>query len=1123
MMTVRICCANENCGTEFLIPENLLGKVVRCRKCGENFSTVDGSLDSSSTPEKREPVAVKGSVSKFGAGARIGRFLIRTQLGSGAFGTVFRAFDPQLDRELALKIPNASVLDTPKRVERFLREAKAAANLRHPHIVPVFDAGRDGGHLYIASAFVDGKPLSDAIKERGLAFPVAARIVRDLAEALSYAHQMGVIHRDVKPANMMLDKKGNIHLMDFGLAVRQEESRLTNDGAILGTPSYMAPEQAIGQQGAAQPAIDQYAAGVVLYELLTGHVPFEGPPAIVIHNVIHTEPEAPHLRRPKVPKDLETVCLKAMSKQAADRYGDCEDLAADLRRFLDGDPIRARRMSAWEQCTRLIAKNRVVASLAGVIALLLVLVTVGSTFFGISSRQIAAQLEIESKSAQEERRKAEANAATAREARKNAEANATLAAKNEALAQERYKDLLKEQHRVRQQSYTADIRLAQASWEESRVPRMLDLLKRQFPKAKEPDLRGIEWRLLRRFPTIDNSVIARGNHQMEPAISPDDRWLALPSAPGSPRGVTLHRLEAPKDNAAGEAKPIVLSSGNETIVAVQFHPKTGVLVGMTASGKLLQWNKVGEADDAREDPVVRLTMPQPAPGASWDTAFQLAFHPSGSSLAIASRDGLVQIVAADDMRVRFERNDIGRPVWGVAFDQAGSKLLTSSDAGIRLFDIAKNELVWKIDPLDLNRAGSEHFRNAIFLSDDERIAAGTFTGRLSIWSKSSGKLVRVLHAHNDEIRKIALADQGKTIVTSALDGTLRLWSSDSLESSPLMRGHLESVWRVVGARNRPLAVAVDHRDEARIWDLAAGQRVRTLQGTKRQIKHLASAENGTLAGVDEDRILCLWNDKTGERTARWEMRENITGLAITRDGATVLAATPTKVLFLDREGAVRREAPHDSAGVALVCIDPAERRFAVSRNNGSVAIFSMTNPAMPPTILAGDAASIDAVEFSPNGKLLLVSDHLRGVAVWDLETGGRRFAVPCPTFSASFSPLGNAFVVAGWGGYLAVFDAGNGALVREFKGHTGHVWRARFSGEGSRLLSVSGDQSTIIWSIETGQELLTLRENKTSVHDVVLLKNTDRFVSSDANGKCGIWDATPVPEAAGDLPKKRVE
>src|SRR5438067_9827363 len=305
------------------------------------------------------------------------------------------------------------MLDTPKRVERFLREAKAAARLRHPHIVPVFDAGRDADRYYIASAFVDGKPLSEAIGEHGLDFRQAAEIVRLLAEAVGYAHEQGVVHRDIKPHNVMLDAADRPHLMDFGLAVRAGEAeKLTNDGAVLGTPAYMAPEQAAGQKGEASPLSDQYSLGVLLYELLTGRTPFSGPPAAVVYRVIHHDPPAPHTVRPDVPPDLETICLKAMAKRPTDRYPMCKMLADDLRQWWAGEPIAARRQTAVERAAWWVRRNRTVAALMLPTVGSLAAGTVAAAAFGLQARNRARDAEV----ARDAAERAEAEATAAREA-----------------------------------------------------------------------------------------------------------------------------------------------------------------------------------------------------------------------------------------------------------------------------------------------------------------------------------------------------------------------------------------------------------------------------------------------------------------------------------------------------------------------------------------------------------------------------------------------------------------------------------------------------------------------------------------------------------------------------------
>ena len=361
-MPVIAKCPTPGCRGNYRVPDDRAGAALRCPLCKKTFTpTLELPAGETGNPavlatatESRPAVPPRPNATP----DRIGRYVVRKKLGQGNFGTVYQAYDPPLDREVALKVPNPGVLNNPKLVERFLREAKSAAGLRHPHIVPVYDTGRDGDQYYIASAFIDGQELSKCIEETGTDFRRAARLTRELAEALAYAHQQKIVHRDVKPANVMVDLADHIHLMDFGLAFREEaESKLTNDGAVMGTPAYMAPEQASrGSVDKVGPAADQYAVGVVLYELLSGRLPFadvKGGLAVLIYHVINTDPAPPSQFRSDVPRDLETICLKAMAKRPDDRYADCGELAMDLDRWLNGklivarNPGRLRRLNWW--------------------------------------------------------------------------------------------------------------------------------------------------------------------------------------------------------------------------------------------------------------------------------------------------------------------------------------------------------------------------------------------------------------------------------------------------------------------------------------------------------------------------------------------------------------------------------------------------------------------------------------------------------------------------------------------------------------------------------------------------------------------------------------------------------
>jgi WD40 repeat protein len=1009
---------------------------------------------------------------------------ILRELGRGGMGVVYQARQVALNRVVALKMILAGGHAGEDELARFRLEAEALALLRHPNIVQIYEVGRHEGRPFLALEFLEGGSLAGQLKQGTPPPTAAAALVEALARAVHAAHERGIVHRDLKPENVLLDRDGTPKITDFGLAKRVEDKAgQTASNAVVGTPSYMAPEQAEGKSRLVGPTADVYALGAILYRLLTGRPPFEGPTTMdVLLQVVAEEPVPPRRRCPQVPRDLDTISLKCLRKQPADRYADALELAEDLRRFQGGEPIRARPVGRVERLFKW-ARRRPALAAACVLGVLVLLLGVGgASTFRLWQRAEGAQ----------QRAEMALQEATATRDQLAVEKQSTEAAlERERVAKEGLAEARRDLERL---SYYRAVDLALREWRDNEMARAEHLL-RNSPAS----LRGWEWHYVRRLCRTELLVFSGHTGDVHGvAFSPDGSRLASASQDGtvkvweSQTGQLVRTLQGHSDWVSG----------------VAFSPDGKRLASASGDGTVKLW----DVHTGQEERTLK-------GHTKWVSG--VAFSPDGRRLASASEDRTVRVWDAHTGQELSTLRRLHYWVSSVAFSPDGRRLACaacSADQTVEIWDVQTGQQT-------LSLKHTQQVSGVAFSPDGKRLASAPGDGTVRLWDAHTGLEERTLMGHTGRVLSVSFSPDGGRLASASMDRTVKVWDALTGQEVRTLRGHTDRVSGVTFSPDGQRLASASADRTVRVWDAQPGQVALTLKGHTGGVRSVAfSPEGGFLAsagaeiaGRDKPGEVKVWDAYTGReaRTLRGHTG-GIEDVCFSPDGRRLASASwdMTVKIWDTATGREIHSLKGHIAWVKSLAFSADGRRLASASRDHTVKVWDVQTGQEVRT-LRGHASAVYGVAFSPDGCRLASASADKTVMVWDAQTGHETFTLAGHTavvWGVSFSPDGRRLASASWDRTVRVWDAATGKEIRTLQGHTEDVSSVTFSPDGHRLASGSGDKSVKLWDAQTGQEALTLKGHTGFITSVAFSPDGRRLASASLDGTVKVWDATPLPD-----------
>jgi WD40 repeat protein/tRNA A-37 threonylcarbamoyl transferase component Bud32 len=985
-----------------------------------------------------------GTASPGSAVPTIPGYEIVSELGRGGMGVVYKARQLGLNRLVALKMVLAGPHAQARELTRFRQEAEAVARLHHPNIIQVFDIGEAEGIAYFALEYVEEGSLVQRLRGDPQALESSVRLIETLASAVHFAHRRGIVHRDLKPANILLagsaagdlgHKEFNLayspatyqpKIADFGLAKRiDEKGSRAQSVEVVGTPSYMAPEQAAGKAHLLGPATDVYALGAILYEMLTGRPPFKGAtPLDTIVQVLHEEPVRPSRLRPSLPRDLENICLKCLNKEPARRYSSAALLADDLQRYRKGKPIMARPVGPVERSWKWARRRPLAAALLAGMILSVVLGFAGVTWQWQEARR-ARDIALE------EKRDKEVERLQAEYARAEADG---------------------ERSRTKTALYYSRIAQSQLQWQVNDVNGAMLSLAKCVPLADHEDRRGWEWHYLLGLFHSDLFTLSHPNpgEGGNAIFQPDGRSI-VSVVGGNATDDDAHPGELRVwDAAAGSLMTAYSVRGTAHRLVIR--PDGERLALATTNGALLILEAATGKELVSRPPTGHMTA-------------GLAFSPDGKALALASWDGTVKLCNADTGEVSHTLLGHSGRVHSVVFHPDGLRLASAGwDETVRIWEAVTGKEIMTL------RGHKSPVYGVAFSPDGKLLASAGSNGNLRIWELATGRSIQSLTPRLGAVLSTAFSPDSRYLAYSGGDGTVRVWDVESGIERVIFRGHTAPVESVqFSPDSQRLVSASPQQGAVKVWDFTRPPEQAIFARVRGRADQIIKVRD--LTGRAETAVLA----RTGP---------DIEALAFHADGRKLVSvAVGGKLQTWDASSGLLEDqlslpmCDELVSPAVLAAFNPGGTRIA-GRAREDDRLVKVWNVADGKEVGSFRAHTLPVlcVRFSSDGRKLVTcaSDPRAAglpheIMVWEAATGNRLATLTGQglVMNTAFSPDGHALALGTHDGKLWLMEWEGPGRMLSLVGHKGPVAAIAFSRDGKLLASAGVEDRTLkFWALD---------------------------------------------------------